>query len=105
MSRLRGLVPLFIGIAVCVALIYPYAADRSRWGLLMDSLSAETWPLALLALSAQCSICLADAYAMHRTFTWLSVPMSFGRALSLRGRTYLLAALHYQAGQARRDRR
>src|SRR5215831_5271326 len=59
---------------------------------------AAPWavPIGFLGMAA---IYLGDSFAIWKTFEWFLARLSFVEVLVLRGATYLLAAINYNAGQ------
>ena len=59
---------------------------------------AAPWTIPVTLL-VSASIYLADSFAIWKTFGWFLAPLTFVEVLLVRGATYLLAVINYNAGQ------
>src|SRR5215471_19594547 len=59
---------------------------------------APAWTVPV-GLAGMAGIYLGDSFAIWTTFGWFLARLSFLEVLVLRGATYLLAAINYNAGQ------
>jgi len=59
---------------------------------------AAPWTIPVTLLVSVC-IYVADSFAIWKTFGWFLAPLSWVEVLLVRGATYLLAVINYNAGQ------